>query len=280
MIFDNTPCILGEGALWHPLRQSFFWFDIKGMAMFERSFEQNSSQRWDFDEHVSAAGWLDENSLLIASETSLSRFDITSHHRTVITALEADNALTRSNDGRADSHGGFWIGTMGKDAQPGAGAIYRFYQGELRKIIANISISNSICFSPCGSIAYYADTPTKKIMKAALDEKGWPIQEWELFADVAPFNPDGSVVDSTGHLWNAQWGANRVARYNSEGIFVESVKFPASQISCPAFGGPEMNMLFATSARDGLPSLDGNLDGQTFVEKVNVQGQKEHQVIL
>jgi hypothetical protein len=38
---------------------------------------------------------------------------------------------TRSNDGRADPFGGFWIGTMGKNAEAGAGALYRYYRGEV-----------------------------------------------------------------------------------------------------------------------------------------------------
>jgi len=33
---------------------------------------------------------------------------------------EAGNPITRSNDGRADPFGGFWIETMGKQAEPGA----------------------------------------------------------------------------------------------------------------------------------------------------------------
>jgi 2-dehydro-3-deoxyphosphogalactonate aldolase len=44
-------------------------------------------------------------------------------------ALEAENPLTRSNDGRADPQGGFWIGTMGKNAQPQRGRDLALAQG-------------------------------------------------------------------------------------------------------------------------------------------------------
>ena len=33
MIHDNRQCRLGEGAFWHPERQQFFWFDIKGKRL-------------------------------------------------------------------------------------------------------------------------------------------------------------------------------------------------------------------------------------------------------
>lgn len=245
--------------------------------MFERGLDDTEAKVWQFDEHVSAAGWISETELLIASETSLSRFNLVDNESQFVVALEIDNMKTRSNDGRADLFGGFWIGTMGKNAEAGAGAIYRYYHGELRCLFRNISISNSICFSPDGKTAFFTDTPTKKILKLALDEEGWPNEDPVLFCEVAPHNPDGSVVDAERNLWNAQWGSNRVACYGVDGKFIREVKFDASQISCPAFGGNDLKTLFATSASDGINEEKA---GQTFYEKVDIYGQKEHQVKL
>ena len=252
MIFDHQACSLGEGLLWHPLRNSLFWFDINNKRMYERRFNDDQAHIFNFDEHVSAAGWVDKNTLCIASENALFLFSIETKERRNIVSLEAENNKTRSNDGRADACGGFWIGTMGKNAEKGYGAIYRYYMGELRKLYADITIPNSICFAPCGSIAYFCDTPTSKIMKQPLDDEGWPVGDAKIFIDVAPYSPDGSVIDSRGNLWNAQWGANRVACYSPEGEYIQSVTFTASQISCPAFGGSEMKHLFASSARENL----------------------------
>ena len=77
---------------------------------------------------------------------------------TLHVALEADNAATRSNDGRVHPSGALWIGTMGRKAEKGAGAIYHFGGGELRRLYAGISIPNAICFSPDGATAYFTDT--------------------------------------------------------------------------------------------------------------------------
>ena len=280
MIFDETVCSLGEGPLWHPMRQSIFWFDINNKRMFERTLEDKQAWIWQFDDHVSAAGWVSASELCIASEHALLLFDIEKENIEIIAPLEADNPLTRSNDGRADPLGGFWIGTMGKKSQSKAGTIYRYYLGDLRKIYNNITIPNSICFSPVGDIAYFCDTSTKHIMKQRLNDEGWPVGEATLFADVAPFNPDGSVVDAEGFLWNAQWGSHRVARYDSEGGFVDEVKFTARQVSCPSFGGDRLDQLFVTSASEDLiePCAD---DGKTFLLSAgNLRGQREHQVIL
>ena len=273
MIFDKSKCQLGEGPLWHPERAELFWFDILGKHL------HCADRHWQFPGYVSAAGWVDHDTLLIASDIALSRFDIPSSDSTHICALEADNPVTRSNDGRADPQGGFWIGTMGINAEDGAGAIYRFYKGELRQLFAPITISNAICFAPDGTTAYFTDTPTQQIMRVRLDKDGWPNTDPEVFIDLqgTDFRPDGAVVDTDGNLWSAQWGAGRVAGYAPGGTFIAAFPFPAAQTTCPAFGGPDMTTLHCTSAAVGL---DGDEDGRTFATSTKYTGQKEHRVIL
>lgn len=275
-VFDDHACALGEGPLWHPERNALFWFDILGKTLHCKG---QTRQSWGFDEHVSAAGWVDRDTLLMASATGLWRFCIASGQRDIIVPLEADNPVTRSNDGRADAQGGFWIGTMGIGAEPYAGAIYRYYRGEVRKLFDRITISNAICFAPGGDTAYFCDTFSKRIQKVALDSDGWPKAEPEVFVDLrdAGLNPDGAVVDSAGNLWNAQWGAGRVACYAPDGTVLRSVAVPASQTTCPAFGGADGRTLFVTTARAGVDDAQG---GMTFATTLDIKGQHEHQVIL
>ncbi len=276
-VFSDTICALGEGPFWHPERAQFFWFDILGKRMLSR--QGDTEELWHFDEHVSAAGWVDRDRLLIASETALFTFDLRDGARRIVTPLEADNPVTRSNDGRADPQGGFWIGTMGKNAEPHAGSIWRFYKGELRLLFPDITVSNSICFAPDGNTAYFTDTWSRQIMAQGLDADGWPDGAPRVFIDLKAegLNPDGSVVDAQGHLWNAQWGASRVARYDTKGVFVEAVKIAATQASCPCFGGADLGTLYVTSAAIGVDDEKG---GMTFRGPAPVTGQAEHRVIL
>ncbi|MEO0401005.1 MAG: SMP-30/gluconolactonase/LRE family protein [Pseudomonadota bacterium] len=276
-VFDDAPCVLGEGPLWHPERNALFWFDILGKRLICKG--DNARQGWSFDDHVSAAGWIDRDTLMIASETGLWRFDIETGARTLVVPLEADMPVTRSNDGRADPFGGFWIGTMGKEAEPYGGAIYRYYRGTLRLLFGRITISNAICFAPDGHTAYFTDSFSKRVQRVALDELGWPTGEPQVFLDLREpgLTPDGAVVDGAGNLWNAQWGAGRVACYSPDGALLRSVDVPASQTTCPAFGGARAETLFVTTAAIGVDEPQG---GMTFSQHVGVQGQQEHQVIL
>ncbi|KZY46868.1 gluconolactonase [Roseovarius sp. HI0049] len=278
-VFDDTHCLLGEGPLWHPLRRQLFWFDIDAHRLYTRTAE--GRQMWQFDEHVSAAGWVDEARLLVASETALIDFNVETGARKRVCALEADNPATRSNDGRADPYGGFWIGTMGKTKAPGAGAIYRFYRGEMRRLYAPWSTPNAMCFTPDGHHAYLADTPTGRIWRQALDGEGWPEGEPELFLDLPGdrYRPDGAVVDEQGNLWCAQFRHGKVSVFDPAGKEVRSIAFPAERTTCPAFGGDDLQTLYVTSA-----SLEQTVttaqDGRTYSLRVDVAGQPEHRVIL
>lgn len=283
MIFDDRLCALGEGPLWHPIRKQMFWFDILGQKLLSQ--DRDGPREWRFPEIVSAAGWVSEDVLLIAGERDLFLFDLETEEVETLCLLEQDKPKNRSNDGRADPLGGFWIGTMAKDESPAAGAIYRFYRGELRKLYSDITIPNAICFPPVGNFAHFTDTVTQKVMKVTLDAEGWPNAAPEVFLDLTAegLYPDGAVIDAAGVMWLAQWGASRVAAYDSAGKFLRAVTVEAAQTTCPSFAGPNLSALVVTSARKNLDSKaleNAPRSGATFVVEGVSKGQSEHQVII
>ncbi|MEX0969372.1 MAG: SMP-30/gluconolactonase/LRE family protein [Paracoccaceae bacterium] len=281
-VFDTTACALGEGPMWHPLRHELIWFDIIGKVMFAKG--QGALRRYAFDGHVSAAGWVDEAHILVASDRALLLFNLDTGAQREVCPLEADNPATRSNDGRADPQGGFWIGTMGLNAKSGAGAIYRYYKGALRKLFGTITIPNAIAFTPDHRHATFTDTARGQVMRVALHpETGWPLGAPEVFIDFSGtgLNPDGAVFDAEGCFWNAQWGASRLARYDNAGNLLQTIDLPTAHITCPAFGGKH---IYATSARQGLEAEALGAQpsaGMTFrIAMPPGIGQDEHRVEL
>lgn len=251
-VFDDRPCFLGEGPLWHPERGQLFWFDIIGRTLLTRKGSETGA--WTFEDMVSAAGWIDRDSLLIASETALLRLDLETRTRDIVAPLDL-GAGNRPNDGRADPWGGFWFSSMGKKAEKDAGAIYRFYRGEVSTLFSAITIPNAICFSPDRAFGYFADTDRSVVKRVGLDgETGAPVGEPEIHLDLSSegLNPDGAVIDAAGNMWLAQWGAGRVAVYDPSGKFLKAVSMGAPHTSCPAFGGADFSTLYCTTAREGL----------------------------
>ena len=280
-IFDETRCDLGEGPLWHPARGQFLWFDINKFQLLIR--EKKDTRVVQFGEHVSAAGWVDDASILIASETRLFLFDLDRERSEDVEGLEPGNKATRSNDGRADPWGGFWIGTMGKGHETGAGAIYRYYKGELRKLYPGISIPNAMCFAPNRKWAYFTDTTTKRIMRQALEpDRGWPAGDPEVFIDTSAegLHPDGAVVDADGRLWCAMFGAGTVVAYSADGEEEQRIAFGAPQTTCPAFGGSDLSTLFCTSAARDMAKDDGIAHGAVFARPEAGRGLAEYRVRL
>ena len=281
--FDDRLCDLGEGPLWHPTRNSLIWFDINGGRLLER--QGDTPRYWQFEGPVTAAGLLPGGDLLIASHVALQRFNLDTGASEVVHPLEANLPKNRSNDGRADGFGSFWIGTMARLKTPGDGAIYRLYRGELRKLHSDITISNSICFSPDRSKAYFTDTPRKVIWSQALDEDGWPASPPEPFVTLAEADgyPDGAVCDAEGYVWSARWGTGEVVRHAPNGQLDTVVKVPVSQVSCPAFGGPDARTLYCTTAREELSPEQLRaepLAGATFKLLDDVPGRFEPEVAL
>ena len=284
-IYDNRICFLGEGPLWHPERQQLFWFDIMNNKLLTRSAQGASEE--NLGEQVSAAGWIDYETLLVASESSLSTLNLETKEYRVLAPLEAENHLNRSNDGRSDPFGGFWVGTMSKIAEEGSGSYWRYYKGELRKVFSYITIPNSICFLPDGSEVFLGDTGSRIIWRQKLDAEGWPKGERRVFLNLGigteKANPDGATIDSEGRLWSAQWGSGCLSVYSIDGKLLDVVRLPTRRVTCPTFGGKNLDTLFITSSQEGLSKIEMQSDqyaGMTFSVPSPVSGLEEKAIIL
>lgn len=278
-------CTLGEGPLWHPQRERLFWFDIPAGHLHECDALGQLQATRKFREPASAAGWLDLDTLLVATASGLHRLDLASGARQQVIAIEADNPATRTNDGRIGPDGSFWFGTMARQETPEDGTYYRYHQGQLDQLIQPISVPNATCFSPDGKSAYLADTPQMVIWRWPLDGAGNPIGDRQVHIDLRgqQIFPDGAVCDVEGYLWNARWGSSQIARHAPDGSLDRVIDLPVSQPTCPAFGGQGLKTLYITSASKGLSEdeLERQEDaGKTFMIEVEVPGFPEQRAVV
>ncbi|MGV8854861.1 MAG: SMP-30/gluconolactonase/LRE family protein [Devosia sp.] len=283
----DSQCALGEGPIWHPGRQELFFFDINAETLFAVTAAGEITDQWLFNEIVAAAAILDDNTLVLATESGLKGFDIATGGIAPLVGIEASDSRTRTNDSRVHPSGAFWIGTMdkGNDEAP-IGSVYHYRDGVLSTLKSGIAIPNATCFSPDGTIAYWTDTPTRQIMQCATDPTtGLPVGEWILFADVTDGRgyPDGAVVDSQGYLWNAKWGGSCVVRHAPDGSIDRIIEVPVSQVTCPAFGGPDLKTLFITTANKNLSAEQlaaEKFAGGLFAIELDVAGLAETPIQL
>lgn len=284
-ILSDFACELGEGPTYDPMSGTLFWFDILGRKLLSRSDDGGFAVS-DLPELTSALGVIDAGRQLLVTETGLHVRDTATGKLTQHTPIEADNPATRSNDSRVHPSGAFWIGTMGKKAEKKAGAIYWFFKGEVRKIVPEITIPNSICFSPDGATAYYTGATMGVLHRIDCDPKtGLPTGEAKIFYDQRgkPGALDGSVVDADGVLWNARWGGGAVDAYSPDGQRIRTIALPARQTSCPAFFGRDAGRLAVTSALEGYDQAARAAEPQagfTFAIDLPVKGRFEPRVLI
>ncbi|TPK91207.1 SMP-30/gluconolactonase/LRE family protein [Mesorhizobium sp. B2-4-12] len=285
-VFSDHICQLGEGPSYDPATDALFWFDIVNGRLLEKPVSGGALKIHELGQMASAIAIIDDKRQLIATETGLHVREVATGGMTLHTPIEADNPLTRSNDSRVHPCGALWTGTMGKKEEKGAGSIYWFFKGELRRLFSDITVSNSICFSPDGALAYYTDTSTGLLMRIACDPAtGLPAGEPKVFVDhrSAKGYVDGSVVDRDGVLWNAVWGGKAVKAYSPDGTLLREVAMPVTQPSCPAFVGKNADRLAVTSAWSGKDEKQRQLDpqaGMTFLLDISVSGRFEPRVLI
>lgn len=252
-IYDHRRCACGESPLWHPSRKQLYWVDITHHKILTRN--ENCQSEIKFDEFVTALGWVDDDHIIAATETALKIVNLNTFKKTTLCHLEANNTFTRSNDGRVDPWGGFWISTMGKDAQSGYGHIYRFYEGQLFVVISEITIPNAICFDEKRNRAYFADTQSQKLYVIDLNERnGHPLDKPRLFRDFSTesLSIDGAITDKDGCLWLGVWGGNHILKLDADGQIIQRVYVGADRPTCVAFGGETFSDLYVTTAAIGL----------------------------
>ena len=284
-VLGESRCHLGEGPAYDTTSDTAWWFDILEKRLHEARLADGAVRFHTLPFMASALAFVDDTRQLVAADDGLYVRTLRDGRLTMVVPLEIDNPATRSNDGRAHPSGTFWIGTMGRKAEPGAGAIYAFRAGELTRLFAGITIPNAICFSPEGATGYFADTRSNVLCRVPLDPAtGLPAGTPQaLRAHGGPGGLDGAVVDAEGRIWCAIWGGACLHAYSPDGELLRRVAVPARQPSCPVFVGADFKHVLVTSAYEGMDEAarrDDAHHGRTFLLDAGATGRPEPRVRL
>ncbi len=196
-----------------------------------------------------------------------------------IADVQSDRPDLRFNDGKCDPQGRFWAGTMASDKRVGAGVLYRLDPDlTVHRMVDDVSISNGLDWSLDGRTMYYVDSPTQRIDRFDFDPATGSISGRQPFVTIDPADgtPDGLTVDAEGAVWLALWDGWIVRRYLPDGTLEREVRLPVSEVSCPVFGGPDLDELYITSAWEGLSEIQHAaepLAGALFRVRPGVRGR-------
>lgn len=273
---------LGEAILWNEADRTAWWTDIEAKGLYRFDWHSQALRQFTVPERLGAFGFVEGESFLIcAFENGFALFDPETGLKSPITRPEGLRAGMRLNDARVDRQGRFWAGAMIEDpALPRSALLYCLQDGAIQTREDALSISNGICWSPDSAWFYFADSGRRIIWRYSFDSATGKISEPQEFArSEGSACPDGATVDAEGFVWSAQWGGGCIVRYAPDGRIDRVLEIPASQPTCVAFGGPNLDLLFVTTARVGLSRSELAAQtgaGDVLVYNAQVQGLPEN----
>ena len=255
----DTRAELGEGPVWDDRTGVLVWVDILVGHVHRYDPTTGVDAVNDVGQPVGAVGLREHGGLVLAVRDGFALLDGGGATPRLIAAVEREDPDTRMNDGEVDPAGRFWAGTMELGAAPGRGSLYRLDpSGAVTRVLADVSISNGLGWSPDERTLYYIDSPMQRIDAYDYARSSGTIANRRTVAEIEPADglPDGLAVDAEGCLWVALWGGSSVRRYTPEGRLDRTVELPVSQVSSCAFGGADLDELYVTSAATGLDEAE------------------------
>jgi L-arabinonolactonase len=284
-LIDTVPCanVLGEGVQWNPVDGCFWWTDIHSATLYRYQLVEKKLTHWDLPEKLCCFAFAKTDARILAAfESGFAWFDPASCAVEWIAKPEAHIKGNRSNDGRCDRQGRFWMGSIVDQRMTetqSAGLYCLDKDFTVTQHMSDLAISNALCWSPDSRKLYHADSPTHTIRMYDFDAQTGALSNPEIFAQTdSSVEPDGACVDAQGYVWNAQWGGSQVVRYAPDGSKNLELILPVTQPTCVAFGGEHLNLLAVTSARIGLSDdalAQQPQAGNVFIYKTTFTGLTE-----
>ena len=256
----DAQATVGEGAIWHAQAQKLYWVDVEAGRLHVFDPADASDQAFELGQRVGAVVPRASGGVMLAVQHGFAALDLQNGHLTLWSDPEENVTGNRFNDGKCDPAGRFWAGTISLDRRPGTASLYCLEpDGSVRTMLRGVTNSNGIAWSLDGATMYYIDTPTRAVTTFDYCQATGQIANPRRAIAVPESlgKPDGMTIDAEGMLWIALWDGGCVGRWDpSSGRLLETISVPARRVTSCAFGGPNLDELFITTARNGLSQQD------------------------
>lgn len=243
--------LLGEGPLWDRDSGAIHWIDALGGSVFTLNLADQIAMTRHIGHPIGCVAVTRPGQLLVATDRHIAKL-IETGKSEVLVVVDGDDTSIRFNDGKCDSQGRLWIGTMSPlGARPQAAAVYRIDppQNSATIVIAGVTTSNGLGWSPDETVFYHVDTAKQAIDCFDFDPVRGSILNRRTFASIDSNLglPDGLCVDSEGFVWLAIYGASSIYRFAPNGRLDEKIPVPVRWVTSLTFGGLHLRDLFVTS---------------------------------
>jgi L-arabinonolactonase len=274
----RSKALLGESPIWCEREQALYWVDIRGREIRRFDPATGEDRAWKMPEDIGSIGFRASGGFVAALRSGFAFFDPKTGALEPLHNPIAGTQDLRFNDGRCDRAGRFWAGTVQEKRVPGLAAFYRFDPDRrCTRMVDGLTVCNGTAFSPDDRVLYTADSWTREIYAYDFDRGAGTISNRRVFARFAEDEgiPDGATVDRDGFLWIAHFDGWRITRFAPDGRIDRVIRMPVPRPTSCAFGGPDMGVLYVTSACFNLsPEVlaKAPLSGAIFALDVGTRG--------
>ena len=252
---SKTQSMLGENPLWDAATNSLLSIDTMGRKIMRHDASLKQHEEWPLTRGPGSFVQRARGGLLMANRQGLAFSEVGSSELDEISAPALDLSKAVINDGKCDSRGRFWTGTMDRNVAGPTGALYRLDTNlAVTRMDDGFTLSNGIAWSPDDRTMYFCDSRPGHIWAYDYDIDQGTIANRRLHVDFSgrKGHPDGCAIDADGGLWVAEIGTGQVVRFEPSGREGATITLPTSRVTSVAFGGPGLRTLYVTSMRHGL----------------------------
>lgn len=265
------PSELGESPFWHPLEKRLYWCDIAGFAVHTWEPGTGHTWQWKMPSEPGCCAPSVHGKIVIGLRNGFYHLDCTTGALACLAPLPTDAhdpRLLRLNDGKCDTAGRFWAGSMITPRTHAGAALWRLECTSGRCVLDRMAgdnfTANGLAFSPDNRWMYWSNTPEHRIDRFAFDATTGRIgdrQPWVTFPRKTtgePYGgrPDGASVDVNGNYWVAMYEGACIAQLAPSGEVLQRIATPVQCPTMVCFGDDDLRTLYITSARAGRPASE------------------------
>ena len=274
----KSKAFLGEGVLWVPVLKSIFFVDIKKRKIFIFNTKNKKKKILKVDKEIGFISHIKKNLFVLGLKSEIRIVDLKKQKTVFSLNIEDEYPNNRINDGKIDSVGRLWFGTMDNIGSAESGALYCLDGNlKLHKVDYKYIIANGPAFIDKYNF-YHTDSKKKNIYKIKINNK-YQIIKKNIFKKFTKKygSPDGMTTDSKNNLWVCHYYAGLLTVYNTQGRMIKKINFPTKNITNCTFAGQNYNEIFVTSACSKMNAKEISkypLSGGLFKILTNIRGKK------
>ncbi len=261
----------------HPYIQYFLWILKKKKILFLNT-KTEKKKVLKVDKEIGFVSHIKRNIFILGLKSELRIVDLKNNKIFSSINIEPNRPNNRMNDGKTDSKGRLWFGTMDNLEKKQSGSLYCLDNHlKLHKVDEKYFITNGPAFLDKNNF-YHTDSRKRIIYKIKINDK-LKILKKTIFLKFNEIDgsPDGMTTDIRNNLWVCHYRGASISVYDLRGNKIHQINLPAKNITNCTFGGSSNNELFISTARKGMKAKEIKkypLSGSLFKVKTNLKGKK------